>query len=37
MNGLFISGKILNDVSTLKEYNISESNFVVVMVSKVSQ
>ena len=29
------SGKILNDASALKEYNISESNFVVVMVSKV--
>ena len=29
-------GKILNDASALKEYNISESNFVVVMVSKVS-
>lgn len=37
MIGLSVaSGKILNDASALKEYNISESNFVVVMVSKVS-
>ena len=30
----FLSGKILNDSSPLNEYNIQESNFVVVMVSK---
>ena len=32
---LFILGKILNDSSPLSDYNIQESNFIVVMVSKV--
>ena len=31
----FFAGKILNDSQPLSDYNIQESNFVVVMVSKV--
>ena len=30
----FIQGKILNDANKLNEYNIQETSFVVVMVSK---
>lgn len=33
----FFPGKILNDDTALKEYNISEKNFVVVMVTKVRE
>lgn len=31
-----VTGKILNNETTLKEYKIDEKNFVVVMVTKVS-
>lgn len=36
ISACLIPGKILNDETALKEYKIDEKNFVVVMVTKVS-